>query len=369
MIKNQTVIVKVVGSQCNLRCRYCYYNGLDQTSPSVMSLDVLESFIRQHMGMFNGKLYFIWHGGEPLLAGLSLFEAIITLQRRYSRAGHDVHNHIQTNGTLLTDDWVRFFNEHKFGVGLSIDGISESHDLCRVDQDGDGTHACVMRGVGLLRKDAVKFGVIQVVTPVQLPFLEKSFHFFVEDLGIKQWSINVPGIGHCSNQDNSWSLSNGQYVAMMKTIMRLWIDRRDKDLVIRQVEDFICGVQRKKSGHCNFCGTCDKYYCLDNKGYVFPCDDLTNGPDYCFGNIMEQGLEESLCCEKRIAYLAEIAVPRDECAMCQWWSVCHGGCPAQRIGGLGGKYCFCGARQKLFRHTEQLVRNYAEIESDTGFLL
>ena len=359
MIKNHTVIIKVVGSQCNLRCRYCYYNGLDQSAPSVMSLDVLESFIRQHMGLFDGKLCFIWHGGEPLLTGLPFFKSIIKFQGQYSRPGHDIQNHIQTNATLINDDWVQFFSEHQFGVGLSIDGTAESHDLCRVDQAGVGTHARVMQGVELLRKHNVKYGVIQVVTPVQLPFIEDSFRFFVDELGIRQWSINVPGIGHCSNQDNSFSLTNRQYVAMMKRVMRLWMERRDKNLSIRQVDDFICGVQKKKSGHCTFCGTCDRYYCLDHSGNVFPCDDLANESDYCFGNLEETPLEEILCGEKRKSYLAEIASVRSECSQCGWWSVCHGGCPAQRIGGVKGKYCYCGARKALFQYSEKLARDYA----------
>jgi uncharacterized protein len=360
MLNNHTVIVKVVGSQCNLRCGYCYYNGQDQSVPSVMSSEVLDSFLRQHMGLFGGKLCFIWHGGEPLMVGLPLFESIISLQQRYMRAGHVVQNHIQTNATLLTEDWARFFSEHKFGVGLSIDGAAESHDLFRVDKVGAGTHERVMRGVAVLRKFDVKFGVIQVVTPAHLPYIEESFRFFTETLGLRQWSINVPGLGHCSNNDDSFSLSNEQYVAMMKTMMRLWMVRRDKNLLIRPIEDFICGVQGKKSGHCNFCGTCDRYYCLDNEGSVFPCDDLTNGPDYCFGNIMEGALEEILSGEKRKKYLAEIETVRNECSACQWWSVCHGGCPAQRIGGMNGKYCFCEARQQLFKHTEDLVLNYAK---------
>jgi uncharacterized protein len=358
MVKNHTVIIKIVGSQCNLRCRYCYYNGQDQSVSSVMSLEVLESFIKQHMGLFDGKLCFIWHGGEPLLAGLPLFQAIIKFQRQYLRPGQEVQNHVQTNGTLLTDDWARFFKEHEFGVGLSIDGARACHDLCRVDLAGAGSHARVMRGVNILQKHGVKFGVIQVVTPAQLPFLEDTFRFFVDELGIRQWSINVPGLGHCSNQDDSFALSNKQYVMMMIKVMRLWMERRDKGLVIRQVEDFISGAQKKKSGHCSFCGTCDRYFCLDNKGNVFPCDDLTDGPDYCFGNIMNLGLEEILFGEKRKNYLTEIALARGSCSKCRWWPVCRGGCPAQRVGGVEGKYCYCGARQELFLYAEALVQDF-----------
>lgn len=159
-----TPIVKVVGNYCNNRCGYCFYHGLDQASHKRMSFELLESFMRQHVKLVPGNLSFIWHGGEPLLAGLDFFQEVVRLQRLLVSQDRSVRNSVQTNGTLITDEWAVFFRENKFGVGVSLDGEVESHDRFRVTHTGRGTFNNTMRGIKILRKHGIKLSVIQTVT-------------------------------------------------------------------------------------------------------------------------------------------------------------------------------------------------------------
>ena len=150
-MKVMTPIIKVVGNFCNCRCLYCWYHNQIQSAFHVISNKLLHRFIRQYMDLFSGHLVFIWHGGEPLLAGIPFFQRIIDFQLRYLHRGQRIQNHIQTNGILINEDWAKFFKDHSFKVGVSLDGCRASHDLFRRDKSGNTTFDKVISGIQVLR--------------------------------------------------------------------------------------------------------------------------------------------------------------------------------------------------------------------------
>jgi uncharacterized protein len=184
----RVAIIKPVGNVCLLRCGYCFYNNQEQLKLRVMSLDRLEAFTAQFMGLFSGTKHFIWHGGEPMIAGLEFFEKAIDLQSRYASKGEHAVNHIQTNGVLIDDNWARFFKKHRFKVGVSVDGTRLSHDRFRKDATGRGSFGRVMRGISFLRKHDLGFGVIMTITQDSLPRLETDLDSYAFNRKVKYFN-------------------------------------------------------------------------------------------------------------------------------------------------------------------------------------
>ncbi|MFW5973485.1 MAG: radical SAM protein, partial [Bacteroidota bacterium] len=155
------------GAICNLDCAYCYYLEKEDLYPGAtfrMSDEVLEAYVRQYIAsQFVPEVTFAWQGGEPTLMGLDFFERAVFFQQKYARPGMRVVNSLQTNGTTLDDAWCRFFRDHDFLVGISIDGPKALHDAYRVDKGGAPTFDRVMRGLRLLRKHGVRYNVLTTV--------------------------------------------------------------------------------------------------------------------------------------------------------------------------------------------------------------
>ena len=161
------VMAKPTGPICNLDCRYCFYLEKERlyrgTSGWAMPDEVLETFVRDYIAAQDVPVVtFAWQGGEPTLLGLDFFRRVVELQRRYAN-GKQIDNGFQTNGILLDDEWARFFAEHEFLVGLSIDGPRELHDRYRVDRGGKPTFDRVMKGIDALRRNGAAFNTLTVV--------------------------------------------------------------------------------------------------------------------------------------------------------------------------------------------------------------
>jgi len=144
IIRPFNIMAKPVCGVCNLDCRYCYYTMKPaELYPGVekflMTEEVLESYVRQYLEAQPVQANFGWQGGEPLLAGKAFFRKAVELQKTHGADGQLVANAMQTNGTLIDDEWAELFAEYKFLVGISIDGPPEWHDHFRRDRAGNPT--------------------------------------------------------------------------------------------------------------------------------------------------------------------------------------------------------------------------------------
>ena len=180
------IMTKPRGPICNLRCDYCYYLPKAKLYPEssfVMTDEVLESFTRQYIEAQQvPEVTFGWQGGEPLLMGLEFYERAIALQEKYTPPGVRVINTLQTNGTLIDDDWAAFFHDHNFLIGLSLDGPQAMHDAFRVDAGGQPTWEKVMRGRKLLQKHGAEFNILCTVHSANAPHPVEVYRFFRDDV-------------------------------------------------------------------------------------------------------------------------------------------------------------------------------------------
>lgn len=354
-------IIKVVGDFCNLRCRYCFYSVQDQATPHVMNEELLESFISQYMSLFSGRLTFIWHGGEPLLAGLKFFEKIIQLQQKCNK-NHDIRNHIQTNGTCITDEWVLFFKEHHFRIGVSLDGCSVGHNQFRKRHLGGGSFDQVKRGIEILKKYGITPGFIQVLTRSNLQHLKKDFSFFMNfPLSSKGvvWGINpYLDIAEINPQMLSEQVTDKDLKEYLIRYIDLWLHKDKPNLHIREIDYLLAGVLQKSVGSCSFNGTCTGYFCLDYDGKIYPCDRLAGRPEFLFGDLSQQSLIEALNSPSRLSYAQRVNSRHPECTTCEWQKVCHNGCAHHRVGGIEGKYYYCETRRAIFSYLQEKIKNF-----------
>jgi len=349
-------IVKIVGDLCNLRCSYCFYNSKEQGLRQLMSLELLERLISQYAQIFSNRAQFIWHGGEPLLAGISFFEEIVDLQRRYFKERAVIENCVQTNGTLLNRKWAEFFKANNFQISISLDGCEENHNHFRKYADGTGTFPKVLNGLKILRTYGIEPGLIQVITRDSLQYSQQNFQFLADSLRIRSWSF-IPFYNKDRfNPMRIQSLSNSKLTRFLKTYIDCWFDRDNPCLRIVDIEDFLCGIWGKRASLCSFNGCCEEFFCVDWDGKIYPCDGyLSNSPDLAIGDLSRQSLRDMLQGRLWREFIKKAKTAPRECLRCQWYEACHNGCPSYRVGGINGKYYFCEMRKKIFSYLADIV--------------
>lgn len=347
-------VIKIVGNYCNLKCDYCFYHARDQSNKTIMNKDLLEKFIKEYLTSFKGSLRFTWHGGEPLLAGLDYFKHIIELERHYQREDQSILNTVQTNGTLINDDWASFFKSNDFRVGVSLDGVKECHNRFRKNLAGKGSFSQTVQGIMILKKYEVPVGILQTITKSNIYDVNKNINFFVNDL-------EIDNIGFCHYNpvdefnDNMIDqvTTNEELSVFYEDIIKLWTSFGDPGLKIRQIDDYFAGVVGKKATLCDFSGSCKGFFCLDYDGKIYPCDNLSSNESYILGDLSRQSLLEILMGSKRDEFVKNISNLPYTCLSCEWLNACNNGCPAFRT--KDGKYFYCETRKTIFKNITQMI--------------
>ena len=353
--KRRAAIIKAVGDQCNLRCTYCFYHGLNQKTPKVLKLELLERFFEQYFSIFSGEMSFVWHGGEPLLLGIGYYEAALALQEKYKKGGDVVVNTIQTNATLITDEWAKFFSAHNFRVGVSIDGTREKHNSQRPNAGGRGSFDDVMRGIEILRRNGISPGVIQTVLRSGVSTLADDFALFVDEEGLRSLAINFFMDGSSqSNELSAESVRNEDVVEAHSILLDEWLKRDSANLSVREIENVIAGVSGHRAKNCSFNGSCARYFCLDADGLIWPCDRLSSDKKHLLGDLKEEGLLEILNGPASLAHAACAETVTEDCVRCEWRASCNNGCTAMRDE-TTGKYVYCKARLEIFETVHDLL--------------
>lgn len=367
------VMLKPAGSLCNLRCKYCYYlekNNLYQEQKShVISDQMLEKFIKEYIeSQTTPDVLFCWHGGETLMRPISFYRKALELQRTYAR-GRRIDNSIQTNATLLTDEWCEFFRENNFLVGVSIDGPQEFHDEYRRTATGKPTFHKVMQGIRLLNKHGVEWNALAVVNDFNADYPLDFYHFFKE-IGCHYIQF-TPIVERKVNRNDGLSLAPGmeeggelidfsvtpeQWGNFLCTIFDEWV-RNDVGQYYIQIFDATLanwvGVQ---PGLCTLAKECGHAGVMEFNGDVYSCDHFVY-PEHLLGNIQNKTITEMMYGEKQKAFsrLKHDCLPQ-QCRECQWQFACHGECPKNRFvrdkyGNPGLNYLCKGYRQ-FFEHVK-----------------
>jgi len=349
-VHDLTLIVKVVQG-CNLRCTYCYAAPAEYHSIRVMSVEVVERLIREALSAAVYRVEFCWHGGEPLLAGRDFFAKAIALQNRYKLPSQIVINSIQTNGTLIDEEWIDFFEANGFGAGVSLDGPSFWHDRQRPFANGGGSHAQVMRAIHLWRARGQSIPVLCVVTSATADKARDLFSFFI-DAGVRDIDF-LPCFKTNRMQNKAYDsvINAHEFTDFMIEMFDLWWQTDNPAIRIRYFENVLQGLFGGQPTLCKFAGTCHHFLTIDIDGTVWPCDSFMGENDFAFGNIFDTKLEEILAGKRRLRFIANSKKINRKCVCCKWFSICKGGCTYYRYmqrGRFDDKDYYCPAR--IFEH-------------------
>lgn len=343
------VMLKPAGAHCNLACKYCYYleknNLYDKSHRHIMSDEMLEQFTREYIeAQTMPQVLFTWHGGEPLVRSIDFYKKALALQKKYAR-GRRIDNVIQTNGTMLTDEWCEFFAQNNWLVGISIDGPQEYHDHYRLTTTGNPSWQKVMHGIELLKKHHVEWNAMAVVNAYNADHPLEFYHFF-KDNGcqylqftpiVERLTKHQDGRTLASLADDKeipladFSVTPEQWGNFLCAIFDEWV-RNDVGKMF--VEIFDCTLANWMGvlpGICAYSKNCGHAGVMEHNGDVYSCDHFVF-PEYKLGNIRDHTLIEMLYGDKQHAFsrLKHTSLPR-QCKECDMEFACHGECPKNRF--------------------------------------
>jgi uncharacterized protein len=388
------LLAKPTGATCNLDCTYCFFLSKEMLYPGSrfrMADELLEAYIRQLFEAHRTpEVMVAWQGGEPTMMGLDFFRRSVAYAERYRRPGQTVQYTIQTNGTLLDDDWGTFLKQHGFLVGLSVDGPRKIHDTYRLNKGGKGTFDQVMRAWSLLRKHSVEFNILCTVHAANAERPVEVYRFFRDELGARYFQF-IPIIERATAEtidqaNEGWSERPGgtrtlytqtgtlvtdrsvrpeQYGSFLIGVFDEWV-RRDVGTVYVQMFDSALANWAKEPGAvCVHQETCGLALALEHTGDVYSCDHFVE-PRHRLGNIGQQHLVQLVSSEQQRKFGRDKrdTLPRF-CVECDVRFACHGGCPKDRFtltpqGDPGLNY-LCAGYKAFFHHVDAPMRRMAEL--------
>jgi uncharacterized protein len=328
------VMWKTVSEDCNLACDYCYYSscgGKPGATIKRISLDLLEKFIQEYMEMTHGFASFIWQGGEPLLAGLDFFQEVVSLQAKYAPRNTIISNSVQTNGTLINEEWAAFFKRYNFLVGISLDGPKEIHDSRRVTSSGKGSFERVMRGVGFLRKAGVPFNILTVIHEGNVDKAKELFSFYEqENFYHVQFIPCMDFRAQETHRTAHYRITAEQYGKFLCEAFDEWYRDGHPIISVREFDNMLTVALGHEAESCIHRATCTKTLILEQNGDAYPCDFYI-GNEYKLGNVGMNRLKEILSSPRYDEFMELKPALPEACKSCRHLEYCQGGCPRNRI--------------------------------------
>ena len=360
------IMIKPVGSLCNLRCHYCYY--LDKAEiyggrEPRMSEQMLEHFVKEYIEANDvPEVFFNWHGGEPLLAGLDFYRKAMAFQRKYG-AGKKIRNTLQTNATLITPEWAQFFRDNGFLIGVSLDGPQKVHDAYRTGKAGASVFDRVRRGILELYRAGVQYNVMATVNK-QSEGRAMEIYQFLKSAGTRFIQF-LPVVEHVKNglivspetpgaRLAPWSVSAVGFGQFLCDIFDYWVRNDVGKVFVNQFDAALacwCGVQ---PGLCAMAETCGGNSIIEHNGDLYPCDHFVY-TDYKIGNVLETDLRTLMNSSKQVKFGIDkrSGLPQ-KCFHCRWFFACHGECPKHRFNtsdkGETGLNALCEGYEMFFSH-------------------
>ena len=373
------LLVKPTGAACNLDCAYCFFLDKEVLYPHSrfrMSDELLEDYIHQLIEAHEtDEVVIAWQGGEPTLMGLDFYRRAVELAEKYRRPGMEIMHSMQTNGTLLTDEWCAFFKEHDFLIGISLDGQRELHDIYRRDKGGGPTFDRVMRGLRCLQKHGVEFNVLVTVNRVNADFPLEVYRFLRDEAGV-DWIQFIPIVERI-NPDGRTLYQQGatvsdrsvrpeQFGQFLRAIFDEWVMHDVGRVFIQTFEAALANwLQMPTSGVCIFDETCGNALAMEHNGDLYACDHFVE-PDYLLGNISQKHMLVLVASPQQRKFGTD---KRDTlplyCQDCDVRFACHGGCPKNRFlttpDGEPGLNYLCAGYKDFFHHIDFAMRLMAHL--------
>lgn len=356
-----TVMIKPVGSTCNMRCRYCYY--IDNTSSNHQFMDekTLEEVIKKYFNDSCGPIVsFIWHGGEPTLAGLDFFKKAVELQKKYLPQGFKCWNNLQTNGLNIDEKWCEFLKRENFDIGLSIDGTKLIHDTYRKDASGNNTYDRIKSNIQLLKRYGLNVDLLCTVnsSSVKDPY---GVYNSLKDLNTG-WIQFIPIVNKIDdNTVDEDSVDPKEYGRFLKTIFHRWFYNDMDKLGIQLFMEILNVYSGGRQSLCWLQERCGDVPVIESDGKIYSCDHFVD-EENMIGNIFDDDLTYVMKSDKQISFSDRKASLNDRCLSCEYKTVCNGGCPKDRDS-LNNNY-LCEGLYEAFKESDEPLHKAASLIKD-----
>ena len=351
-----SIMIKPASSLCNLRCKYCFYCDVAANreifSLGKMTEATAEKLIKDALNFADGSsVAFAFQGGEPLLRGMDYFKFFTETVKKYNTKHSEIYYSIQTNGTLVDDEWARFFTENKFLVGLSLDGDYEGNKF-RVDANGQNSYYKIITAANKLKKHNTEFNILTVLTGYCADNAERIYKYF-RSQGFKYIQF-IPCLRPFGDSTESeLYMTPKQYSDFLIRIFNLYVKDfvRGNYMSIRQFDNWVRIYLGDKCEQCGLMGHCTHQFVVEGNGNVYPCDFYCSD-EWCLGNLSDMTLEEMAKSKKAFEFIKESIEVPEKCKKCQFYPLCRaGGCKRNKA---SADYCesyktFFGACLPLFR--------------------
>ena len=356
-----SLLIKPASAVCTLNCEYCFYLDREadpyQDMPARrMSEETLERLVDTYLFYSYPRSTFAFQGGEPTLAGLPFFEKVVELQQRYGRNGQSVSNGLQTNAMLLDRTWCQLFREYQWLLGVSLDGPEDVHDKYRLNKAGHGTWKRVVESVELLEKERVEFNILCVVSQANVSRARDLYRFF-RSLGIGHLQFIPLAEFDVAGNPLPFTITAEQYGRFLLNLFDAWWPERRK-VRVRFFDNIAEALAGQRPGCCELLETCDSYVVVEYNGDVFPCDFFVES-GWKLGNITLDSWSEIARRVRRYSFAAKKTIAHAECQVCEFQSICHGGCPKFRHGArhkFEDLDYFCRAYKMIFERCTAPLR-------------
>lgn len=345
-----SIMVKPASSACNLRCEYCFYTAVAKKrevfDKGMLSLETSEKMISSAFECSKDFVGFVFQGGEPLIRGIDFYREFVSLVKKYNTSGAEVSFAVQTNGTLLNDEWCEFFRENNFLVGVSLDG-SEEQNKYRVYPDGSASFNDVIVGIELLKKHNVQFNVLSVLTKNLANTFRDSYKFF-KSMGLSYLQY-IPCLRDFDSDDDVYVMNNDDYLNYLNSAFRMYYNARLRGapFSIRQLDNYVLLAHGSCPEQCGMKGGCSEQFVVEGDGSVYPCDFYCNDEHY-LGNINDTSFAEMRKSKKALDFISSSFEKKDECSECKYYYLCRGGgCKRNNA-----SFDYCETYKKFFSQNE-----------------
>lgn len=350
---------------CNFRCKYCYLSNVTKAHPDMFSIDFAKHVVLQIKVVLQKtsrrKLTFIWHGGEPLLWGKENYREIFAFIKR-ELTDYDVHNSMQTNLSLIDEEYLDILTEYDVKLGFSLDGFKEIHDCQRVGVNGSPTFDTIMEKLDMCHQRGMKPGCIVVGSRKHIGHIPELYQFMKEnELGFKFNPLFISGEAE-QNRDE-YGITAQEYADMCIELFDLWFNDQEGKVTESNFVEIASNIATKHTTGCMFGRNCqDNFLAIAPNGDVMPCGRFCDDSlrQYAYGNLHRETLAEILPRIKQSeAYHRAEFIANSCCAKCKWFNICHGGCLHDgflRNGDFQSKTILCHAYKRIFAHIESRMQ-------------
>jgi len=364
-IKPFSLLIKPASADCNLRCTYCFYiekaSLYPRSSTHRMSNQVLDKLISTYMNTTQPQYAFAWQGGEPTLMGVDFYRRVTQLQAKYGFSGASVANHLQTNAVLMTNELAAHLSQYNFLVGVSLDGPAEIHDRFRTYQNGNGSHAQVMKGIEVLRRHQVETNILTLVTSTNAGKGRELYDYLV-DQGIFYHQY-IP----CVEFDDkgvpmTYALRPEEWGEFLCTVFDRWSGDNTRRVSVRYFDALLQYLVTGDHIICHMNRKCNQYFMVEHNGDVYPCDFFAKS-DLRLGNICNDSWHNLLTTQRYKTFGSYKSNWHEDCDNCPYLQVCSADCLKHRLNhgrhSPDQKSWLCKGYKMFFNHALQQLQDMA----------